>query len=307
MWNPVSVDSFVKKRIVDVERWIDSGLILPSESSFVKISGCGKKALIKTTYPDNYWVVGSPCKTYGFLNERMIERYEAFKTIDPEYYSINVLGEWGIPKIERMYLYSFNNQRNVTPCAYREGEPLRVGLDYNVRGIATVVGQEDVRGRAVHIIDAWQEPGLTIEQSAEIFCQKFKNVRNRYVYCTGDASGDYDKTERIKVDSYGNELPDTNLGRFMEVLGKHGFICVKIQPKGNPNTAERAAHNNVMLADGRVLIDPKCWKLVNDINNTAGLSSLRINKPVNEAKGVGDLVDAFGYLLFYQFYEHGQL
>lgn len=95
-WNPVDENLWIKKNIIDTYEWVETEYKLPCPTSFVRKSKDGKTVLIKTTYEDNYWIVGSPCGTYGYRDENLIAEYEALRTRDYYSYRINVLGEWGI-------------------------------------------------------------------------------------------------------------------------------------------------------------------------------------------------------------------
>lgn len=94
-WNPVDENSWVKTELIDKYEFEDTEYKLPCEHSFVKKSTCGKVILIKTTYEDNYWIVGSPDGTYGFVDINLIEEYEGLRTKNYNSYKVNVLGEWG--------------------------------------------------------------------------------------------------------------------------------------------------------------------------------------------------------------------
>ena len=94
-WNPVSKLSWVKIQLVDTYEWLPTEYTLPDEMSFVKISSCGTTILIKTSYKDNFWTVGSQCGTYGYVDEALISDYEKLKYTDSNRYKVEVLGEWG--------------------------------------------------------------------------------------------------------------------------------------------------------------------------------------------------------------------
>lgn len=102
-WNPISIHHWIKKQVIDTNVWHD----LPNEikgipnsklskNSFVKINKEGNSILIKTTYLDNFWVVGH--KTGGgFHDKHVIADFEFDKKNDLDSYKIYALGEWGEP------------------------------------------------------------------------------------------------------------------------------------------------------------------------------------------------------------------
>lgn len=113
-WNPISKHHWVKKKIIDVNPWYD----LPNEiegeprsklsgSSYVKINKKGNAILIKTTYLDNYWVVGHDSGG-GFHDKHVIADFEDDKEHDENSYNIYALGEWGEPSEGLIFNYKKN-------------------------------------------------------------------------------------------------------------------------------------------------------------------------------------------------------
>jgi PBSX family phage terminase large subunit len=104
-WNPVSKDHWIKKDVLDKESWYDLSKKVKGikysqldENSFVKINKTGNSILIKTTYKDNYWVVGHPDDPeIGFYDDHTIAEFEHDKIHNPNDYKIYALGEWGTP------------------------------------------------------------------------------------------------------------------------------------------------------------------------------------------------------------------
>lgn len=104
-WNPVSEHHWIKKRVLDLENWYHLPKIIGnnprtqlSENSFVKINEKKNAILIKTTYLDNWWVVGNPFNPdAGFVDKHVIADFESDKINDENNYRIYALGEWGVP------------------------------------------------------------------------------------------------------------------------------------------------------------------------------------------------------------------
>lgn len=84
-WNPISDQHFVKKDIIDNETWTDvpaftiPGLTkqpkyssLDPENSFIRVNATGNMLLIKTTFKDNFWIVGRPDGKAGFRDEHVL-------------------------------------------------------------------------------------------------------------------------------------------------------------------------------------------------------------------------------------------
>ena len=104
-WNPVSKDHWIKKKVLDLDSWYELSNKVDgvkyselSENSSVKINKKGNSILIRTTYLDNYWVVGHPYyEDVGFYDKHTIEEFEHDKIHNPNDYNIYALGLWGNP------------------------------------------------------------------------------------------------------------------------------------------------------------------------------------------------------------------
>ena len=97
-FNPISVNHWLKRRFFD------------KKSPKVKV--------LKTTYKDN-----------KFLSKEDIELYESYKEIDPYYYAVYCLGEWGV------YGKTVFKAINVQEQLNKEIKPVKVGyFDYDIDG-----------------------------------------------------------------------------------------------------------------------------------------------------------------------------
>lgn len=102
-WNPVDKNHWIKREIINKETWTDLPLCIPgnkysqlNELSEKKINKSGDMLLIKTTYRDNYWVVGHPDKVHGFRDEHALNEFERMRLNDPDDYEIYGNGNWGV-------------------------------------------------------------------------------------------------------------------------------------------------------------------------------------------------------------------
>lgn len=205
-WNPVSDTSWVKTKLVDKYEWFDSSYTLPDVDSFVKISHCGTAVLIKTTYLDNYWIVGSPCETYGFKDENLIREYDELKKSDPRSYQVNVLGEWGTVQNDAPFFYSFNETDNYrdTSLEYKSGY-LDLSFDFNISPCTLLIGNE------YKVIDLILADANTIKgiSPLEAVCRLFKKkyidsgkVIKQRIRITGDASGSAGSADSKQNESF---------------------------------------------------------------------------------------------------------
>ncbi len=205
-WNPVSDTSWVKTKLVDKYKWNESEFNLPDEDSFVKISECGSAVLIKTTYLDNYWIVGSPMGNYGFRDENLIREYDELKKSDPRSYQVNVLGEWGTIQNDAPFFYSFNESENYieSKLEYKSGY-LDISFDFNISPCTLIIGNE------YKVIDLILADANTIKgiSPLEAVCRLFKKkyidsgkVIKQRIRITGDASGNAGTADRKENESF---------------------------------------------------------------------------------------------------------
>lgn len=233
-WNPTNITSFVKTMIIDPETWIESDLKLPSKNSFVKVSENGRKALIKTLYTDNYWTVGSPCGTYGFLDQNTIDKYESKKDIDYDWYSINVLGEWGVIVPDKPFFYNYKPQKHETieSIPINDNLPICLSFDFNVV-LSCLAGQVSVYDRYIRKIKEFHDPSANMDLPE--FIDHIVNYfgKHRRYLITGDASGNnksaftsghssgfsiiFNKLKELKVD-FEEMVPSSNPSHYNSKL-----------------------------------------------------------------------------------------
>lgn len=143
-WNPVDETSWVKRQLLDHYQWEETDWSLPCPDSFVHRSADGTAILIKTTYEDNYWIVGSPCGTYGFRDEALIAQYDDLKKLNPDSYWVNVLGNWGHKKVDKPFAFAFEEKKHcdkgkIKP--YNPSQVVELSFDFNVDPITCVSSQ----------------------------------------------------------------------------------------------------------------------------------------------------------------------
>ncbi|MCK5614211.1 phage terminase large subunit [Candidatus Pacearchaeota archaeon] len=115
-WNPISVNHWINKKVIEKEEWTTLPNELPGnkrsklyndgtieENSFKKINKKGNTLLIKTTYRDNWWIVGHPTKkklpsgkAYGFIDKHVLDDFAYDKIHNPIDHDIYANGNWGI-------------------------------------------------------------------------------------------------------------------------------------------------------------------------------------------------------------------
>lgn len=196
LWNPISEDHWIKKKIIDLNEWIDLPTVIEgrkysqlSDESFVRINKQGNAILIRTTYQDNYWIVGHPDKQkIGYRDEHVIADFEEDKKFDYAYYRVYALGEWGKLDTGAEFYKSFDPAINVAKVEYDPNKPLCLSFDENVNPYLACT--------------VWQTSGNDLRQIDEVAMEAPKNsleyvlteIKKRYphhragVHIYGDAT-----------------------------------------------------------------------------------------------------------------------
>lgn len=165
-WNPVSAKLWLYEKWIDLEAWTDLPLDMPeaptkyssldSEYSFKRVNDVGNSINIKTTYRDNYWVIGHPSGKGGFDDVETKRDFELDRLRDSNQYRIYGNGERGVIKTGGEFWKQFDPDKHVGPLVYQKA-PIHVTLDENSLPYITV--------------SIWQVIGKNIRQIHELPCK----------------------------------------------------------------------------------------------------------------------------------------
>jgi phage terminase large subunit len=257
-----------------------------------------KNGLTKKTYYDenpptkshwSYWlfekkldpVADEPLVNPDDYDSLLMNPQDNLENIDEEY--LNLLAQMPEKERNRFMLglfndesegqvyYSFRREDVVSSVEKKQGT-IFVGMDFNVNPITAVVFQHINNG--FHIFDE-----IYLENSDTFkMCDELK--RKGY---TG---------ARIIPDSTGRNRKTSGQSDF-DILKQAGFV---IESTYNPFVGDRINNTNRLLASGRVVIDPRCKKLINDLEKVVW----KDNKPdqSGENKMLTHISDALGYGLW---------
>jgi hypothetical protein len=291
----------VKTKIIDPETWTECDLSLPSKNSFVKVSKDGRKALIKTLYTDNYWTVGSPCGTYGFVDQNTIDKYESQKEIDYHWYSINVLGEWGVIVPDKPFFYNFKPDKHETTelIPINDNLPICLSFDFNVV-LSCLAGQVSVYDRYIRKIKEFHDPSANMDLPE--FIDHIVNYfgKDRRYLITGDASGN-NKSAFTSGHSSGFSI-------IFNKLRELGVDFEEMVPSSNPS------HYNSKLICNYILGKETDWLIsasdcpitCNDYKRMEQDSSGGLNKKHADANNYGHCGDTaryFDYVFLYDIWK----
>lgn len=204
---------------------------------------------------ENYRLIIAPTSNNTFLPEHFIE--ELKNNYDPEYYRINVLGEFGNYS-SGLVVKGFDDIDNVCHLGYNRNIPLYLSCDFNVDPMCWVVAHKDEEN--IYFINEIVIENTTTQQTIDEFIRKYPNHRGKIIIC-GDASGDYRNAQ--------SEF--TNYMIIKNALEAHGYKP-EFKLRGfNPSVLNRIQSFNARVRNVKgechIFIDRKCKWLLHNIYN----------------------------------------
>lgn len=294
LFNPISEDHWIKKKIFDTETLTEvdnhlygklkdsvTGKILPKEYSEIgrkwvnserTIYNPRKKTyethrpdmvIIKSTYLNNFWVVGSPDGTYGFYDAQTIADFERDKERDYAYYLIYALGEWGTIRTGGEFFHAFDPAKHKGKCPYVKA-PVHISIDNNVLPYISISFWQVETGDITRIRQIHEEtpsdPFNTVTKAAEIAVEYLEGIgHDDMVYLYGDVST-----------KAGNTIDDDKrsfFDKFKEGIDKR-FHSEDRLPRSNPSVSMTGEFINAIysgdIKDVSIMIDESCDTSIND-------------------------------------------
>ncbi len=294
LFNPISEDHWIKKKIFDTETLTEvdnhlygklkdsvTGKILPKEYSEVgrkwvnserTIYNPRKKTyethrpdmvIIKSTYLNNFWVVGSPDGTYGFYDAQTIADFERDKERDYAYYLIYALGEWGTIRTGGEFFHAFDPAKHKGKCPYVKA-PVHISIDNNVLPYISISFWQVETGDITRIRQIHEEtpsdPFNTVTKAAEITVKYLEEIgHDDMVYLYGDVS--------TKAGNTIDEDKRSFFDKFKEGIDKR-FRSEDRLPRSNPSVSMTGEFINAIysgdIKDVSITIDESCDTSIND-------------------------------------------
>lgn len=332
-FNPISEQHWIKKQIFDNEELHDipmevsiGGKRIPDELTQVKSvrmnapkeilnprtkeieTQPSNMVIIQSTYLNNFWVVGSPCGTYGFYDEQCVADFEHDRLYDADYYNIYALGNWGVIRTGSEFFGSFNIGLHVFPCPYNPELPVHVSVDNNVLpyisiSLWQVDYSEGISIRQIRELCV-ESPDNTVRKSAkklaELVKEQYQDIIGGRIILHGDAS--------TKASSTFDDEKRSWMDLFIDTLVKEGIGVDDWIGNRNPSVSMTGEFINAILdgqIDGISLgVDNSCKNSVDDYMsvqkdaNGAILKTKVKNKVTNQTyEEHGHLSDTFRYVI----------
>lgn len=296
-WNPVDEMSWVKTELVDQHEWIDTDAYgtLPCPNSFIRISKDGTTILIKTTYEDNYWIVGSPDGTYGYRDENLIRLYESLRTTNWNAYLVNVLGEWGKTVFGGEFLKCWKSEIHVGIYPYDPEQAVYLYFDENVVPYFPCgmfqVGRDLKSPRLIHYIKAVSPNNKTSWMGREIVRVLTQWGHKERVYVGGDATS---QKEDVKLEK-GDDMFRLIMAEIVQ------FKPERRTTKSNPSVRMSADFLNSLL-EGNVPkmtfgADKHCIPVISDYENTKEDKNGKIDKTTVKDPKTGVTYQPWGHFV----------
>ena len=206
--------------------------------------------------PDNYRLIQAPTTQNKFLASDYVESLK--EIYDPEYYRINVLGEFG-DYTSGLIVKNFTVD-NIADITYQPDMDLHLTWDFNVDPMSCILAHR--YGGKVFFFDEFVLENATTEDTINAVIKKYPDHKG-HIIINGDASGDNRSTQS----EWSNYVIIRNaLRRHYRNNGIH----LHVRPS-NPRIKHRIASFNAMVKDcygtRKILVDKKCEKLLYNIHN----------------------------------------
>lgn len=270
-FNPIKETHWIKKKLFDVEKWHDvpmsvsiGGKDMPIELTTVKNIKMNESktilnprtkeieeqapnmVIIQSTYLNNFWVVGSPCGTYGYYDEQCIADFEYDRQHDPDYYNVYALGEWGVIRTGSEFFGSFNRGKHSGEYKYNTSLPIHLSIDCNVLPyISVTYWQADLAiNKTLRQIDETcaESPNNTARKSAKLVAKRLNEMMYQdKIYLHGDVSTRASNT----IDENNRSFLDL----FISTLEKEGFDVVDCIGKKNPSVSMSGEFINAIFEE----------------------------------------------------------
>jgi PBSX family phage terminase large subunit len=216
--------------------------------------------------PDNYaHLQMNPTDNIDNIDSDYIKMLEAMPEKERNRF---LLGEFNDESNGQVY-YAFRREDHVVPLTRKPGT-VWAGLDFNVQPMTCVIGQYN-NGSFEIVDEIYLENSDTYKMADEL-------KRRGY---TG---------ARLCPDSTGRNRKTSGKSDF-QILQESGFV---IESTSNPFKTDRINNVNRLLTAGKIKIDPKCKKLINDLSKVVWKNNEPDQSGAN--KMLTHISDSLGYL-----------
>jgi len=262
-FNPVSEVHWLKKDLYDSIQLIQEDNIMKNNelTRVAEVEKGENYIFIKTTYLNNFWVVGSPDLDFGYVDSHTIADFEKDKHTDINFYNVYALGQWGKLSTGSEFYKNFKANEHVSKLKFNPDLPIHISVDENVRPFFPLTITQ-IDGNQILVIEeiCGKSPHNNVISVIQMFANKYKQFNKNRVYIYGDATSR--KADARVEQGY-------NLFQMIsDELRKCGFNDTVLRvSSSNPNVVTSGQFVNRVLAGVQgcsLTIDESCTNTIND-------------------------------------------
>jgi len=181
--------------------------------------------------------------------------------------------------------YAFDETLNTNPnSVYYPNKPIYVGSDFNVNPMSWVLAHKF--GDTLHVFDEVWIRNTNTPKTLDALHRRYPLHTAGWGFF-GDASSKARKTSASQSD-------------YLHIVNDTRFVNKRvIYPSANPAVNDRFATSNALMCNGlgvrRLFVNPKCVKLIEDLNTRAWKPGIMTP---NDKGDTGHISDALGYLIW---------
>ena len=198
--------------------------------------------------------------------------FEILEGLSPEERQRFEFGEFQDASDGQVY-YAFDQEKHVKPCERVNGS-IFIGMDFNVDPFCAVIIQ--FLDNCIYVVDEYFERNSDTPQTC------IKLIKRGY----GGANIIPDSTAKNRKTSGRSDLI---------ILKDNGFT---VKPTRNPFVFDRVNNLNRLLSKGHIIIDPKCKRLINDLEKVSWKGS-KLDQKTDPL--LTHISDAIGYAAWWRY------
>lgn len=236
IFNPISEEHWIKKNVFDKEHLIEvESNISGKQHNLNKEGKPGNTIILKTNYLDNKYIVGP-----HFIDQHVIDDFEADKENDYAYYTVYGLGNWGRLRTGGEVWKDLNPNIHFKPLVWEEDLALHMYWDDNVNPFLTcLIWQVKKIEHKTHTqyiarqIDeiCLEDPRNRVRIICEEFTKRYPPDRVPKLYYGGDRTSMKESTLKEKGENFytdvANHLKGYNKTFRMESLNPAVLNSIK--------------------------------------------------------------------------------
>jgi len=273
----------MRERTMILEKWESLPMLIKMPNG-KEIMGPSDIVCMRTSYLNNFWIVGAPewdDKTRnliangnataedlgvvrGHIDMQTLLGFERDRELDYNFYRIYALGEWGKVGLGTEFYKHFDYKRHVKPnIKYSATKPLHITFDENVNPYLTM-GIWQTGGDNIYKIDeiALRNPRNTLRILCDEFRMRYPIYRcNNGLFIYGDRTSNKEDVKLEKGENFYNLV-----FRYLNDYNPKLRL-----PSKNPSVSKRGKFINEVLFDGlhgqvSILYSPVCVETIKDLN-----------------------------------------